>query len=68
MELDTVTLVLPVLQAPLDHLDLLFPSTDSEDMRITPGITQLLKERKVIVDHREHLKFQVSGQPLTSTL
>lgn len=63
-----VTLVLQVHRAPLDPLDLLLPSTDSEDMRITRGIIQLLKERKVIVDYLGHLKFEVSGQPLTFTL
>lgn len=61
-----VTLALQVHQAPLDLLDLLFPS--AEDTRISQGIIQLLKERKVIVDHRGHLKFKVSGQPLTFTL
>lgn len=63
-----VTLVLQVHQAPLDHLDLRLPSTAPEDLMITPGITQPLKERKVIVDFQGHLKFQVSGQTLTFTL
>lgn len=61
-----VTLALQVHQAPLDLLELLFPLT--EDTRISRGIIQLLKERKVIADHQGHLKFKVLGQPLTSTL
>lgn len=63
-----VTLVLQVHQALLDHLELLFLLTDPEDMRIMPGITQPLKERKVIVDHQELLKFQVLGRLMTFTL
>lgn len=66
--MDTDTPVLQVRQGPPDLLDLQLPSTDSEDMKITPGIIQPLKERKVIVDHRGHLTFQVLGQASTFTL
>lgn len=62
--LDIVTQVLQVHQDPLDLLDLLI-MTDKADM--TPGIIQLLKERKVILDHQERLKFQAMGR-LTFTL
>lgn len=66
--LDIVTLVLQVHRAPLDLPDPLFPFKEGEDMTITPGITQLLKEKKVIVDYQAYLKFQVTGQTLTFTL
>lgn len=66
--MDLVTLVLQVHLAPLDLLDLLFPSTHSEDLTITPDITQLLKERKVIEDHQGQLKLQVQGRLLIFTL
>lgn len=66
-ELVTVTLVLLVLQALLDLPDRLLPMTDSEAMMIIPGIIQVLKERKEIVDLQGVLKFQVTGRPLTFT-
>lgn len=66
--MDLVTLVLQVHRAPLDLQDLLLPQTSSHHLRIIPGITQLLKERKVIEDHRGHLTLQVPDQPLTFTL
>lgn len=70
VELDTDThiQVLRVHRAPLDLLDLLFPSTGSEGMRISPGIILPLKETKVIGAHQGYLAYQVSHQTLTFTL
>lgn len=68
LDLDLVTPVLQAHRALLDPPDLLLPSTDSEVLRITPDITQRLKERKVIKDFQGYLKFQVADQALTFTL
>lgn len=59
--LDMVTLEYQVLQGPLDLLDL------QAGMMSTLGTIQL-KERKVILDHQEYLKFKVWEQALTFTL
>lgn len=67
-DLDMGTLVPQVHRVHLDLLDLLFPSTDLEDMTVPPGITLVLKERKVIVEHRGHLDYQAPQQTLIFTL
>lgn len=66
MEVDMVTLVLQVLQAPLDLLDHQLLSTDLEDMTTIPDITlELLKERKV---NQESQVYQATAQTLTFVL
>lgn len=66
VEVDIVTLVLQVLQAPLDLLDHLLLLTDSEDMTTIPDITlELLKERKV---NQESQVYQATAQTLTFKL
>lgn len=66
VEVDMVTLVLQVHQAPPDLLDLLLLLTDSEDMMTIPHITlELLKERKV---NQESQVYQATALTLTFIL